>query len=94
MTIERNHFIFDTMKTITTQNKWFMSLNIAGQLHGVLFDGKNVYDDCFPEEKIERIPTCFGTINQEQLSNVCQEKMKELKVIFHNPSGEYIAIKA
>jgi hypothetical protein len=81
------------MKTITTKEKWFMALNISGQNHGILFDGKNVYDDVFPEEKIQNIPTgCGFAINQEQLVKICQEKMKEMEIIKLPDYGEYVAV--
>jgi|LakMenE18May11ns_1017448.scaffolds.fasta_scaffold9959282_8 hypothetical protein len=81
------------MKTITTENKWFMALNIAGQEHGVLFDGDNVYDDVFINEKIENIPTgCGFAVNQEQLVKICQEKMKEMEIIKLPDYGEYVAV--
>ena len=38
------------MKNTTSQDKWLMVLNLAGQLHDVLFDGKDVYEYNFPTE--------------------------------------------
>jgi hypothetical protein len=58
--------------------KKLVLLNIAGQIHSVLFDGEKVTDTLFPEEKILCIPNpCGIEINQEMLVNICQQKLNE-----------------
>lgn len=80
------------MKNITTKNKWFIGLSLAGQTHGVLFDGSNVYDDVFPDEKIVRIPTpCGIVLSQEKIVEICKNKMKSMRVVPSIFNGEYVA---
>ena len=59
-----------------------MVLNLAGELHDVLFDGKDVYDYNFPTEKIHKIKTLCGiVIDHDTLAKVCWEKMIGKKVV-------------
>ena len=80
------------MKNTTTSEKWLMSLNIGGEHHRVLFDGKSVYDSIFPEELVTCIKgTCGNSFNQEILASVCSEKMKGMKVVMSAFDGTWMA---
>jgi len=65
-----------------------MVLNLAGQLHDVLFDGKDVYDYNFPTEKIVSIQACYDlktlcgvVIDHDTLAKICSEKMIGKRVV-------------
>jgi hypothetical protein len=54
-----------------------ITLNIAGELHHVLFDGKIVSDPLFPKEPISKIVArCCHVIDQETLVKICEDKLK------------------
>ena len=68
-----------------------MVLNLAGQLHDVLFDGKDVYDCNFPTEKIHKIKTLCGlVIDHDTLAKVCSEKMIGKKVVCSAFDGRWM----
>lgn len=68
-----------------------MVLNLAGQLHDVLFDGKDVYEYNFPDEKIVKIKTLCGiVIDQDTLAKVCSEKMIGKKVVSSAFDGRWM----
>lgn len=70
------------MKNPTSREKWLMVLNFAGEYHDVLFDGKNVYDYNFPDEKIQVIESLCGlNIDHDMLAKVCSDKMVGRKVV-------------
>jgi hypothetical protein len=70
------------MRNTTSKDKWLMVLNLAGELHHVLFDGEYVYDYNFPTEKIHNIKTLCGlTINHDDLVEACHEVMIDKKVV-------------
>jgi hypothetical protein len=80
------------MKNPTSSEKWLMSLNIGGEYHRVLFDGKIVYDSIFPYEIIMSIKgTCGHSFSQEILASVCSEKMKDMKVVMSAFDGTWAA---
>lgn len=79
------------MKNPTSKDKWLMSLNISGFYHDVLFDGESVYDYLFPTEKIYKIPSCSGWINQETLALACKKKMENMKVVSSAFDGTWMA---
>ena len=68
-----------------------MVLNLAGQLHDVLFDGKDVYDYNFPTEKIHSIKTLCGlVIDHDTLVKICNEKMIGKKVVCSAFDGRWM----
>lgn len=79
------------MRNTTSQDKWLMVLNLAGQLHDVLFDGKDVYEYNFPTEKIVSIKTLCGlVIDHDTLVKVCNEKMIGKKVVSSAFDGRWM----
>lgn len=79
------------MKNPTSQDKWLMVLNLAGQLHDVLFDGKDVYDYNFPDEKIVKINTLCGVvIDHDTLAKICSEKMIGKKIVCSALDGRWM----
>lgn len=79
------------MKNPTSQDKWLMVLNLAGQLHDVLFDGKDVYEYNFPDEKIVKIKTLCGVvIDHDTLAKICSEKMIGKKVVSSAFDGRWM----
>lgn len=79
------------MKNPTSKDKWLMVLNLAGQLHNVLFDGKNVYDYNFPTEEIHNIKTfCGAVIDHDTLVKACSEKMIGKKVVCSAFDGRWM----
>jgi len=55
-----------------------VTLNIAGELIEVLFDGVSVYEPLFPDEKIVSISAkCGMVVDQEILVKCCQRKLEQ-----------------
>jgi hypothetical protein len=72
--------------------KWLMSLNLAGDWHIVLFDGESVYEELFPEEKIQKITTrCGISLDQSQLVDICSKKMETMNVVQSAFDGRFMA---
>jgi len=73
-------------------NKWLMSLNVAGEYHIVLFDGEGVYEELFPEEKIQKLTArCGVSLNQEDLVAICAKKMETMNVVQSAFDGRWMA---
>lgn len=54
-------------------------LNIAGEIITILFDGENVYDHVFPDEKIFNIKAkCGHIIDQDTLVKIMKDKMSKI----------------
>jgi len=71
------------MRNTNSKDKCLMVLNLAGQLHDVLFDVKDVYEYNFPTEKIHQIKINCGAlvIDQDMLAKICSEKMIGKRVV-------------
>lgn len=54
-----------------------ITLNIAGEVLDVIFDGVKVSTPEFPEEPIDYTSRCGNRITQEMLVNVCKNKTQQ-----------------
>lgn len=53
-------------------------LNIAGEIITFLFDGENVYDNLFPDEKIVHVKAkCGHIITHDNLVQIMKEKLEK-----------------
>jgi hypothetical protein len=53
-------------------------LNIAGEIITFLFDGENVYDNLFPDEKIVRVKAkCGHIITHDTLVQIMKDKLEK-----------------
>lgn len=53
-----------------------VSLNVAGELIDVLFDGKRVTSPEFPDQEMEFTARCGHKITQENLVEICRRKLE------------------
>jgi len=78
------------MNKLSSKNKWFMHLCIAGETVWVLFDGTKVYDSTNGLVINELHAACGMFIPQEILVEICTDKMLKLDVVRNARNGEWM----